>query len=118
MKKYKSKIGWEIVIILALIFAWIFYDLTKSGINRDLTSITSFLILFLPIILIGYFLFSIRYFIDFDKEELLIKIGVFKYAKISISKVHKIKETRTILSSPAASLDRLEIFHHRFNSVI
>ncbi len=118
MKKYKSKIGWEIIIILVLVFAWIFYDITKSGINWDLTSIIAFSLLLLLIILIGYLLFSIRYFINFDKAELLVKIGVFKYAEISISKIHKIKETRTILSSPAASLDRLEVFYHQFNSVI
>jgi len=118
MKKYKSKIGWEIIIILVLVFTWIFYDLIKSDINWNSTTLISFLILFLSVILIGYILFSIRYFINFDKAELLVKIGVFKYAKISISKIHKIKETRTILSSPAASLDRLEVFYHQFKSVI
>src|SRR5699024_5507571 len=118
MKKYKSKIGWEIIIILVLVFTWIFYDLIKSDINWNSTTLISFLILFLSVILIGYILFSIRYFINFDKAELLLKIGVFKYAKISISKIHKIKETRTIFIFAVVSLVTLEISYHQFRRVI
>lgn len=38
--------------------------------------------------------------------------------KIKIAAIRKIKETRTPISAPAPSLDRLEIFDNRFDSVI
>lgn len=38
--------------------------------------------------------------------------------KIEIKSIRKIVETNNPLSSPAGSLDRIEIFYHKFDSVI
>jgi len=38
--------------------------------------------------------------------------------KIPISSINTIKETDNIISSPAASLDRLEIFYGKYDSII
>ena len=119
MKIYKSKIGWETILLFILIFGWSFYNLLQNIDNTDSTKFwTVSAVLSCTILLIAYLLFSIRYKIDFDQKELQVKIGIFNYAKVSIPKIYKLAETRTILSSPAASLDRLEISYHKFNTVI
>lgn len=69
----------------------------------------------------AYILFGIRYLIlqeESGKFLLQIKIGHFNYTKIDISTIKKIQKTRNIISSPAASMDRLEISHSKFDSVI
>lgn len=53
-----------------------------------------------------------------DHGELFIQSG-FLYSKvIDIASIRKIEATRTPISAPAPSLDRLEIFYGRFDSVI
>lgn len=51
-------------------------------------------------------------------DELKIKAVFLVNTKIPISSIHKIKETNNLISSPAASLDRLEIFYGKYDSII
>jgi len=62
-------------------------------------------------------LVNTRYTIIND-ETLKIKCGLFLNQTIEIKSIRKIEDTRTVLSSPALSLDRIEIFYNKFDSVI
>lgn len=70
----------------------------------------------LTMFFMGYFVFSIRFIVAGD--ELLIKSGFVKFKPVAIPSIRRIEATRSILSSPAASLDRLEIIYNRYDSVI
>lgn len=110
MKKYRSKIGLELVGFLLLVFGFNLF------IAKD--EITVMLLVMLPIFaFIAYILFSIKYKIE--GETLTVHNAFFIKTKIEIQTIRKINETNNPLSSPAASMDRLEIFYgNKFDSII
>ncbi|WP_460667166.1 PH domain-containing protein [Larkinella knui] len=50
--------------------------------------------------------------------KLEVKSGFLYQSTIAIGSIRQIRETRSPLSSPATSLDRLEIVYNRYDSVI
>lgn len=110
MKVYKSKLGLELIIPLAFIFGTILYMSV-----RDEKWIALSIIL-LTISFIFHVFVSIKYTIE--KENLNIKCGFFINQNIDIKTIYKISETYNPLSSPAGSIDRLEIKYNKFDSVL
>lgn len=110
MKTYKSKIGLELIIPLAIIFGWMLYD---GIINRKLNMI---LIAFVAITFICHMFYTTEYSID--KESLRIKCGFFINTVVDINSIRKISESHNIISSPAASLDQLEILYNNESVLI
>lgn len=53
-----------------------------------------------------------------DGNELFVKCGFIINIKIDISTITKIEPTNTILSSPALSFDRLEVFYNKYDSIV
>ncbi|HEX8376850.1 MAG TPA: PH domain-containing protein, partial [Pedobacter sp.] len=51
-------------------------------------------------------------------NKLQIRSGLFFNKTVSVESIRKIVETRMPMSSPAMSLDRLEVFYNKFDSVI
>jgi hypothetical protein len=108
---FKSKIDTWLILVMALA--------TGAPVALSLMSEPKWpgVIITLPIMLFfAYSVFTIRYTITAD--GLLIQSGVYNFKPIPVSDIRRIEETRSILSSPAASLDRLEIVYNRFDSVI
>lgn len=101
---YRSKIGLELVVLLAAGMIPGFITALADDKNNDPE---------LPWILGGVFVLiialmtSTRYKID--GNLLRIYVLVFQYRPIDITTITGIKETNNPLSAPAASLDRLEI---------
>lgn len=63
-------------------------------------------------------LFLATYYVV-DRGMLTIHGGwLYKRKKIPVASIRKIEETRTFISAPAPSLDRLEIFYNKFDSVV
>lgn len=112
MKKvYKSKIGLELVIPLVLVFGTVLF----LTISQEPSWIG--IAILLPVILFVVHMFvTTNYTIDSDK--LTIKCGVLYNKTIGIKTIKKITETNNLLSSPATSLDRLEINYGKFDTVI
>lgn len=112
MKKiYKSKIGLELVIPLVLVFGTV---LTLT-ISQEPSWIG--IVILLPVILFVIHMFmTTDYTIDSDK--LTVKCGFLYNKTIDIKAIKKITETNNPLSSPATSLDRLEINYGKFDSVL
>jgi len=112
MKKiYKSKIGLELVIPIALILGAVLV-LTIIKEPRWIG-----LAILLPVILFVVHLFLTTNY-TIESEELIIKCGFLFNRKIDIKTIKKITETNNPLSSPATSLDRLEINYGKFDSII
>ncbi|MFD0792867.1 PH domain-containing protein [Mucilaginibacter litoreus] len=68
-------------------------------------------------ILILPMLFNTNYTITGD-NKLIVKCGLLINQSIDIVSIKKITPTKSILSSPALSLDRLEVTYNKFDAVI
>ena len=110
MEKYKSKIDLWLIIILTLVFGGIviFSVIKKEWIG--------FIIAIIPTIFI-WDMFKSTYYIV-TEEELIIRCGIFYKLVIKITDIRKISESNDLISSPALSIDRLEILYNRFDTIL
>lgn len=103
MTVYKSKIGYAILIPILLLV----------GGTAVLMAFNNLWLMFFFILLvlafIGYSLLTISYMIT--GTTLKVKYSLFFETVIDIASIKSVKETNNPLSSPAASLDRLEIIY-------
>jgi hypothetical protein len=110
MKTFKSKIGMELVIPIALIL----------GINLLVMAYLKIwpavIILLLVAVFIVHLLLTTYYQINGD--SLKIKSGLIYSSIIDIRNIKRIVKTRIFISAPATSLDRLEILYNKFDMVI
>lgn len=111
MKTYKSKISIGLVLFLLLLFGGIGFKVLSE--SFDLLSVLLFIS---PLLFIAYIFTSIKYIIK--DTTLIVKAGFSMNGKIDISSIRKIEATNNIISSPAASFDRLEIFYKTYESII
>ena len=107
---YKSKLGLELIIPLILIFGYVLFELISKR------AWIGILILLVTIIFILYTFLSIQYKIE--NGNLNIKCTILMTINIEIKSIRKVTETYNPLSSPAASIDRLEIFYNKFDSIL
>lgn len=110
MKVYKSKLGLELIIPISLLFG---IGLYMSFMDEKWIALG---IILTTIAFICYIFLSIKYTIK--KENLFIKCGFFNNHNIDIKTINKISETYNPLSSPAGSIDRLEIKYNKFDSIL
>jgi len=110
MKKYKSKIGLGIVLFLAVVFG---STSTLMIINHAWPGV---LINLVVIAFISHMFLTTYYIIN--GNDLIIKCGFLFNKTIKIDTIKKIEETNNLLSSPAASLDRIEIGYNQYDSVM
>jgi hypothetical protein len=110
MERYKSKIDLWLIIILTLVFGGIviFSIIKKEWIG--------FIIAIIPTIFIWNMFRSTYYIIT--EEELIIRCGIFYKLVIKITDIRKISESNDLISSPALSIDRLEILYNRFDTIL
>lgn len=111
MKTYKSKISIGLVLFLLLLFGGIGFKVLSE--SFDFLSVLLFIS---PLLFIAYIFTSIKYIIK--DTTLIVKAGFSMNRKIDISSIRKIEATNNIISSPAASFDRLEIFYKTYESII
>ncbi|KOS06303.1 hypothetical protein AM493_09855 [Flavobacterium akiainvivens] len=108
---YKSRVGWETALILAVLLV---PQIVLAFFEP--VSIYGMLVLIVVTLWVVFTLFKTMYTVD--DESLNVKSGVFYNKTIRIKSIRKIAETRSPLSAPAASLDRLEVYFNRFDSVM
>lgn len=107
---YRSKISPQIIVPMAIIIAVVFIVMVVLDAWPGI----------LIIALLGAFivhLFATTYYI-IDGNELRIRSGFLINTKIDINAITKIEPTNSILSAPALSTDRLEIFYNKYDSVM
>ena len=114
-KKYSSKVSYGLLTIVFIVFfSPLILNLIKSGINLNLTLISVFLIIIFG--LITHMFLKTEYTIE--ENKLKIKCGFFTYKPIEINAIKEITKSNNIISSPAASFDRIEIKYGKFEEMI
>lgn len=111
MKIYKSEIGIEMYLILALMNLFNIYILVSEGYDFFLLTI-----IFCPILFLIYVINATNYKIK--NEILYINSSFFFKEKLQINDIRKIEEVINILSSPAMSIKRLELFYGKYDSIL
>jgi type II secretory pathway component PulF len=109
VKTYKSKLGIGLIIpIIPFLITLI------NSLNQKSWVLVIICIIFLSLLL--HLFFTTKYIIS--QENLNIKSSFFYNLNIDIKTIRKVSETNNILSSPATSIDRLEIFYNKFDSIL
>lgn len=110
-KVYKSKIGLEIAIPLALIIGstWIAVSLEEPHWRGT--------VILMPVVFFIVYMFSNTHY-TITREHLIVRGGFLVHLKIDVARITKIRETYNPLSSPANSLDRLAITYNGNSSVL
>lgn len=116
MKKYKAKVSKALLLFIFLVFYGPLFIPPSLGQNWSIASLIFLLFITLVFFIIIYFLYSTVYIIQ--EKQLIIKIGFYSYKPISISAIKEIRKTNNIISSPAPSLDRIEIIYGSNKSII
>lgn len=114
-KEYTSKVSYGILLFIFLIFyAPIIFELSINGLDGKMAILIGFLTLIFIFIL--HFFLNTKYSIE--NKELKIKCGIIAFKPIAIETIKEISKTKSIMSSPAPSFDRIEIKYEKFNTVI
>lgn len=115
MKKYPSKISYGLLIFLFIVFFGPFiYEFIDNGFSREFIPV--FGIVILPLAFILHLLFKTEY--NIDETNLNIKSSFVIDTNIDITTIKEISKTKSIISSPAPSFDRIKIKYGKFDEII
>ena len=110
-KVYRSKVDlWLVLLIIAFVFI-----VTAPALLLAFSWVALGSVLMLCSF-IFYVFASTRY--EIEEETLSIKCGFFLNEKIHIKDIVRIRSTRSFISAPASSLDRIEIYISKQRSPI
>ena len=116
MKSYKSKFGFEIMIFLTLLFGAIIVFMIYQG--ESLQAILSVGGIFLLVFgLFLYLNFSTEYTV-METGILKVKCGFLYNKRFDINKITSVSKTGNLISSPAPSLDRIELTYGKFDVIV
>lgn len=110
MKTYKSKVSFVLLIIIFFVLLGSFFRAFQN------LQIIPILICVILNILILFLFFYTKYTIS--QTNLNVNASFLVNKNIDIMTINKIKNSKSIISAPAASFDRLEIFYNTFDSVL
>jgi len=110
MKRFYSKVGLEVVIPIGVILG---VTGTMMVIQEAWPGVA---ILLITLLFIVHLITTTFYQIDGNKLQ--IKSGFIVNKLIAIDSIRKIQKSNSLFSSPAASLDRLEVFYNKYDSVL
>ena len=116
MKTYKSKFGFEIMIFLTLLFGGIILFMTYQKESfKVILSVGGIFIVVYGLFL--YLNFSTEYTIT-ETGILKVKCGFFYNKDFDINKIKSVANTGNLMSSPAPSLDRIELTYGTFDIIV
>jgi len=112
---YYSKVSSTLLIVVFIVF---FGPLIPNYIDEGFNS-NMFLMTLALIILFGFVLHMfLNTTYKIEKGKLYIKCGFFNYNPVNIGEMKKVSKSSNIISSPAASFDRIEITYGKFDELI
>ena len=112
---YYSKVSYTLLIVVFVVFfGSLIPNYIHDGFSNALFMTTAGLIVMYGLIV--HMFFNTTYTID--QQMLHIKCGFIRYNSINIMDMKKISKSSTLMSSPAASFDRIEITHGKFDELI
>jgi hypothetical protein len=115
LRVYKSKIEYGFLLAFFLLVILVIFGLIIKKESMSSILINGGIIIAIFVFLC-YGIFSIRYFID--GETLKIRNGFIYRKDIEISNIKSIKKSNSIISSPAAVFDKIEINYNKYDSVL
>lgn len=107
---FRSGISMGLIVPVGVILAAVLVLMLMQGAWQGV------LIIAIVVVFIGH-LFATTYYV-IEGNKLIVKSGIIINIQIDIDKITKIVPTTSILSAPALSLDRLEIFYNKYDSVV
>ncbi|WP_190810711.1 PH domain-containing protein [Flagellimonas sp. S3867] len=110
MKRYPSKISYGLLLFVLAVIIGTTIPIISQG-NLLGLGINLFTLIF-----VLYVFFSIYYVIE--GNNLVIRVGVLFKWKIEISTIKIVAKSNSWISSPAASLDRLNIIYNKHSSIL
>ena len=112
---YYSKVSYTLLSVVFIVF---FGPLIPNYIDEGFNS-NMFLMTLALIILFGFVLHMfLNTTYKIEKGKLYIKCGFFNYNPVNIGEMKKVSKSSNIISSPAASFDRIEITYGKFDELI
>ncbi len=116
MKTYKSKFGFEIMMILTLLFGAIIGFMVYQ--SEPLEAILSVCGIFLLVYGICLYLNIATEYTIMEAGILKVKCGFFYNKRFDINKIKSVAKTGNLISSPAPSLDRIKLTYGEFDLII
>lgn len=114
-KMYQAKISHGLLIFTSLIiFIPFLLDIKKNGIENGFYVKVGFIIFIYAFVL--HIFLKTSYTVE--NKILKIKCGFLFKKNIPIETIKTIKKTKSLMSSPAPSFDRVEIIYGKFDAVI
>ncbi len=110
MKKYPSKISYGLPFFILAV-------LIGTTIPTIFKPVWIGLLINTVVLLFTLHLFLNTYYV-IDGEFLIVKSGMMFNKKVDINSVKNIKETKTIISAPALSFDRLEVNWGKYTGIV
>jgi membrane protein YdbS with pleckstrin-like domain len=110
MKVFRSKIDWwvRLVLITAVLTEIVVIWMIASESRDPVATTVVILVCILAIMLFAWVMFGTTYKVD--RGTLRIRSGPFRW-KVPIDQIHAVEATRSPLSSPALSMDRIRIHY-------
>ena len=113
MMKFKSKVNYLMLVALIVFIGFLCFQ----GIDfQNLTTLKKVYLIGM-ILLLKYIIYSfLNTYYLVDKEQLTLVVKPFYKKKIALNTIKRIEKSSSLLSAPAPSFKRLEIFYGSFNS--
>jgi hypothetical protein len=114
-KKYPSKVSPGLLLFISLVFfgPLIYTSTDKVPTGKMIAFIGFFVLVYIFIL---HLFLKTAYIID--NNQLKIKCGFFSFKPIDIHTIKEVSKTKSIMSSPAPSFDRIEIKYGKFDSIL
>lgn len=110
--KFPSKIGIEFIGLILVILLPIFYFIVTDF------KIGGFIMVIFIILFFIYLFKNTFYLINKSSNQLIVKSGFLVNIPIKIEKIKEIKSSKSLISSPALSIHRIEILYNTYDSVL
>jgi len=118
-QSFRSKIDTWIVIVIAAAFlagpVMIIADHLADGTSLEIGLVVTIVAILVPGLFVVWLFRSTDYTIT--ASDLMVRSGPFRW-NVPLTDIHGIRPTRSFLSAPALSLDRIEVLYGKYGSVI
>ena len=115
------KSGVSLKLFIPVMTTMIFMLFLPFLIGEGLQEIGSMLLYFLIMIPSTWLVYDLFINLRYSLIEgflVIVPGGILPKTRIPIEAIRKIEKTTSLISSPAASLDRIEVFYNKFDSVV
>ena len=116
MQKFQAKTGYLILIpLLGLFIGFPAHQIINGAPTGAIITMAAIMI---PVTVFTLSIFFGTHYTINENNELTVKCGMIYHSKVDISTIKSISKTWNPISSPAPSLDRIEIKYGKWDSVI